>query len=88
HFLTVNEKYDLPQYERELLIKTITEIHSYFENIVQENESLVTFLKHAIDDPDLRSEVRSYYTNIPGLDLSDEYKIVFKEKTKRKPKPK
>jgi hypothetical protein len=84
HFLTANEKYDLPQVERESLVQAITETHSYYENITQENEGLIAFLKEAINDDDLRSRVRDSYIDIPGI----EYQIVFKEKTKRKTKPK
>jgi hypothetical protein len=50
HFLTVSEKYDLPHFERELLIQAITETHLLFENIVLENQSLVDSLKKRIKD--------------------------------------
>lgn len=80
HFLTVNEKYDLPQYERELLVKTIAEIHSYFENITEANEGLVAFFKRVIEDDDLRSEI--------GFFDPEFYKIILKEKPRKKSKEK
>ena len=84
HFLTTSENYDLPQYERELLVKAITETHSYFENMVGENDSLVNFLKAAINDEGMRSDIRGSYLGIPDIDDNVQYKIVFKDKTRRK----
>ena len=85
HFLTVKEEYDLPQYERELLIKAITETHSYFDNVVIENDALVSFVKEVIDNNDIRY-VRQDYLDIPREELL--YKVVTKGKTRRKTKPK
>lgn len=85
HFLTINEKFSLPQFERELLIQTITEIHSYYENIVRENESLVSFLKQVINDDRLRKTIKYSFLDIPGAGFGDvEIKIVFKEKPQKK----
>ena len=74
HFLSINEKYDLPQFERELLVQNITEVHSYFKNINPGNEGLIAFLIQSIIDNDLRAEIRFF---VPDL-----YKIVIKEKAR------
>lgn len=88
HFLKVNEKYDLPQFERELLVQTIIETHSYFENIALENEGLVVFLKQVINDDNLRSKINSEYPAIIGLPSEDEFEINLKLKLKEKPQKK
>jgi hypothetical protein len=85
HFLTVKENYSLPQFERELLVKAITDTHSHFKNIVRENAGLVEFLKQAINDDELRSMVKDSYIDIP---FGDEYQIAFKAKKRRKIKSK
>jgi hypothetical protein len=94
HFLNINEKYDLPQFERELLVQAIAETHSYFENISRENKGLVAFLKKVIYDDDLRSTIEYLYIDIdiPGISDSEfkkrDYDRVFKEKSQKKTKPK
>lgn len=81
HFLTANEYYDLPQVERESLIQAITEIHSYYERIVRDNEALVSFLKQVINDDRLRSRIKDHYIDISGIGFGDvEVKIMFKDK--------
>jgi hypothetical protein len=74
HFLSINENYDLPQFERELLVQKITEVHSYFENITPGNEGLIAFLIQSIIDDDLRPEIRFFVPNL--------YKIIIKEKAR------
>jgi hypothetical protein len=86
HFLTVKENYDLAQFERESLVKAITETHSYFEKIVLENEGLVSFVKEVIDNNDIRY-VSTAWSTIPSLEnLTPE--APSKQKPQRKTKTK
>jgi hypothetical protein len=97
HFLKIDEKYDLAQFERELLTQAITETHSYFEKATGQNEDLVNFIKQMINDDDLRSSVIKHYTHnieyfkvdesgIPEYKIKKMFKVKPRKKSKSKPK--